>query len=441
MSISELVTSNISLAASFAVQANFGRPLLLSDGAPYLGGRIYANSSAGRAAMVTDGWATSSSAYRQAVAIGAQSPGVVDFIAYGRTGDSDQEYQLVPKVTTQNFVYSFRVQGTAATPTTITYTVPGSATVASIVTALQALVDAVAGVDAADDTTHLTLTPTTAGTTILIDVPRAQFNVVNVGTNSSAAAALTAAVADFGDAFFAVLPGVGTNPTELEALSVAAESAKKLLMADLVESSIDAGTAGNPALLASAANRKFTWYFIHPNQIEQFAAAYAGRYLAQDPGAAKSGNLQVANVTGQTYGASALTNFQAANVTPYLSAKGVSFAAYGRVASGNSGSSTRDLEYTDDSIKTDYASFFASSPKVPYTQAGIDLTVSVLQGVLRRMVVEGIFDAGSVQVTYPVRSEIPAATVASGVLPDVTWSAIYSGEISKIEIEGLVSFG
>ena len=134
MSISELVTSNITLAASFAVQANFGRPLLLSDGAPYLGGRIYANSASGRAAMVTDGWATSSSAYRQAVALGAQSPGVVDFIAYGRTGDSDQEYQLVPKVTTQNFVYSFRVQGTAATPTTITYTVPGSATVASIVT-------------------------------------------------------------------------------------------------------------------------------------------------------------------------------------------------------------------------------------------------------------------------------------------------------------------
>ena len=86
--INQIVTVTSRVDAASPTVRTFGTPLIVSRGAPYAGGRLYENSTAGRAQMVADGWSTSSVAYRKALTLALQSPGCRDFVAYGRTDNA-----------------------------------------------------------------------------------------------------------------------------------------------------------------------------------------------------------------------------------------------------------------------------------------------------------------------------------------------------------------
>jgi len=115
--------------------------------------------------MTDDGFLTSDAAYLMAVATKSQNPSVKNWKVCRRALAPVATYRLTPTITTAGEVLSVTVNGT-----TISYTIPAAATVATICTAIAALLNAITGVTASDDTTHITLTPkNVASATLTVD--------------------------------------------------------------------------------------------------------------------------------------------------------------------------------------------------------------------------------------------------------------------------------
>ena len=76
---------------------------------------------------------------------------------------------------------------------------------------------------------------------------------------------------------------------------------------------------------------------------------------------------------------------------------------------------------------------------LPMTNAGITMTDTRLKSLLDEYgVKQGILVEGSVETSFPKRSEIPTADRDDRLLPDGTFIAELQGGINKIVVRGTV---
>jgi len=153
MGLDSIVDVSISTQTTSVARASFGKPLLVAyfpTGVFPERTREYSSLSG----MIADGHLATDAAYLMAVALKAQNPSIKTWKVGRRVGASVQTLRLTPTVTTVGEVLSVTIEGTE-----IAYTIPAGATVASICTAMAALIAAITGVSCSDDTTHMTITP------------------------------------------------------------------------------------------------------------------------------------------------------------------------------------------------------------------------------------------------------------------------------------------
>jgi hypothetical protein len=153
MGLDSIVDVSITTQTTNPARAGFGVPLLVSYFPTSLFSdrtRLYTSLSG----MIADGFLTTDAAYLMAVALKAQNPSVKEWKVGRRAGAAVQTLRLTPTITTEGEVLRVTIEGTE-----IAYTIPAAATVASICTAMTALIAAVTGVTCSDDTTHMTITP------------------------------------------------------------------------------------------------------------------------------------------------------------------------------------------------------------------------------------------------------------------------------------------
>ena len=176
MGIDSIVSVDITTLTTSIAKAGFGTPLLSA----YFPTSIFADRMRAYtklSGMTDDGFPVTHPAYLMAQALKSQDPSIKTWKVGRKALPSAQVIRVTPTVTTEGEVVRLTVEGVE-----VTYTIPAAATVASIVTAVTALLDAVVGVSASDDTTHITLTPNKVlSTRLTVDTPdNAQDFVVTI---------------------------------------------------------------------------------------------------------------------------------------------------------------------------------------------------------------------------------------------------------------------
>lgn len=442
---SSVVAVNISLGTRSPAAASFGTPAIFCQ-APFVGSRLYELSSEGLAAMVTDGFSASTGVYHRgyqlASAMDGQQPHATHVRVFARTGTNAEELQLIPLETTEGAVVNLSVQ-VGSTVTDLTRTVPASSDTATEVTAWQALLGAVSGVDATDDTTHVTLEPTVAGTYVqLKNVSVSQFGILDVSTNASIETDIAAAAGNLLTPFYRFAID-SYSEAENNAAAVAAEALDQIFYpqsADTTNVVDAAGTGIGQDLFTAAYNNTGLWHSL--DMAGSVGVRQMARDAAFDPGTTASMYQQPSGAIADAYNATQLANAAGKNINLYALNGSTPHTWQGKAASGRSLRIQSAIHLMSARIKEAVLAAFLSNEFIPMSARGFALIEGAIRGVLSKFAKDGVIEPiGENSVTVPTVSELSAANLTGGILDSVKFNVIMPNDMQKVIVNGVVSFG
>jgi len=167
--------------------------------------------------------------------------------------------------------------------------------------------------------------------------------------------------------------------------------------------------------------------------------AVASRLLSQTPGSytAAFKSLELAGTTNVS-----TTNevtLRSINANQYSSVAGKDITYNGKTAKGGFIDLYIGVIYLESRIQEDVFAQLSAVEKIPYTNAGVNLIVSSIQGRLNQSVDEGFLSSDPAPKTSaPLVGSISATDKSNRLLPNVTFEAITSGAIHTIKITGTI---
>lgn len=207
MTLDSIISVSITTLTTSISRAGFGTPLLVA----YFPTSVFSDrvrEYGSLTEMTDDGFLVTDQAYLMASAFKAQNPSVSSWKVGRKALPSVQTFTLTPTITTEGEVLRITVEGTE-----ISYTIPSSATVNSIATAMAALIDAVVGVTGTDATGSVTITPNrVTETTLTVDTAdnEEDFTVTINGTAYTYTSDTSATVTEIRDGIKALIDADGS---------------------------------------------------------------------------------------------------------------------------------------------------------------------------------------------------------------------------------------
>lgn len=433
MALQDLVTVNITAETRTPTEEGFGTLLIAGYHTRYVD-RVRSYTSL--AGLVADGFATTDPIYKAVAVAFSQNPRPPVVKVGRRASAPSQSIRLTPTTTTEGFVYRITVAGTA-----LTYAVPAAATTTSIATALAGAINALAGVAAASVAANITVTPEVAGALVSLESWSPELLVQDLTADPGIAADLTAINAADPDWYGLALDTNG----KAEVLAAAAwvEANSKLFVAQCGDSDV----LGVPttdvfgSLQASAYGR--TVPVFHPSICAQWIAVglCAQRFTAQ-PGSDTWMFKTIAGVA--VYRALTPTERGLAlgkNATIYETNAGINVTVGGKVSGGEWVDVVRGLDWLRARLRERVFGVQVATPKVPYTQAGIDTICEAVSGVLDVAASPAVqlLDNGTQSVLVPKIGSVSSANKNNRTLPNVQWSARLAGAIHLVTVNGTVT--
>lgn len=393
--------------------------------------------------MATDGFATTDMAYKLAAAIFAQSPRPNNVVVGRRGTPVIRDVKITPRAAVNEFAYSLTIDGE-----TFTYTSDATATIPEITLGLVALINAgTANVLATDNTTDLDIekaaTPggvATAGVPFLIEYDPQIFELKDNTPTALIATDLLLLENATTDWY-----GLCTDLYDETNIGVVASTLEsfptpKIYAAESQDYDIIETGSADIASVIKAASYDRTFLTYSPDVDPSKAAAWLGGELPLTPGAStwKFSTLNSATTDALSTGQ---VNFaDGKNCNTYTEVGGNGMMAEGVMASGEFIDVTIFIDWLTARIKEDvFAAMLAVSQtsKVPFTDAGIQSILGVVEGVLRVGVANnGINGDEDLIVTGPRASEVTAADKNSRTLRGVEFIATLAGAIHKSIIRG-----
>lgn len=447
MALQDIVNLTITLNSSSPTKAGFGRALIAGyfPTARFAARtKLYTNADD----MLVDGFVTTDHVYKLAQALKSQNPAPKDF-KIGRCAlIPTQVVNLIPTVITTGFVYSGKVNGIA-----FSYTVLAAATIATVSTALAALINGLAaGVTASGaSTTWCACTTSTAGKTIQYTEVSPELNILDVTPDPGIATDLAAIYAADKDWFGLLL--AQNSKAAVVAAGTWAESKRRLLKYTTADSNCQDGASVISVLYALKALDLFNTYGIYHHEVESMAAAAdMGAELVLTPGTYQRGHKSLKLVPVST---------THANGTPYISAGGETAIVAnngnyypevagngnlfpGKVAGGDFVDAVRFVHFMFARIQERVIGTLQGAQVIRYTRAGIAVmhtaVLSLLQ-VWTKKPYEALSteDGLEPRVEFPDLADIDATDRQNRHLPDGTFSARYTGGILTMDLAGTIS--
>jgi hypothetical protein len=182
-------------------------------------------------------------------------------------------------------------------------------------------------------------------------------------------------------------------------------------------------------------------------QNQEKAAAWMGYGFSQDPGSITWAFKGAAGISADEFSTSEETAMDADVCNRYVDLAGLSMFFPGKVAGDDWIDAIRGRDWLVVRLRERIAGVLANAPKIPYTQGGADLIGNLVEAQLREGIAQGYLSPDPLSgvggdppfvVTVPVVSEIDAATKASRVLPDVSFTAGLAGAIHAVQISGVI---
>lgn len=129
----------------------------------------------------------------------------------------------------------------------------------------------------------------------------------------------------------------------------------------------------------------------------------------------------------------------------YIRVSGRNVISDGKVTSGEFADIVETEHYLVDNLRQRMWDILVENDKVPYTQKGIDLFHAGVRSALDLATDEGILatdeqGGATYQTSAPRRDEINVEYVKARVLPDLKFTAIPTGAIGSVKIEGHLTF-
>ena len=441
MSLEDIVSVTITAQTTTPSRLGFGTPLIARVHSAFASVvRAFANLTE----MTDAGFPVTDPAVLIATKMFSQNPKPGTVKVGKRANAFTQVVRLTPINVTEGFVYEFDIV-VGTTTTTITYTVGAAATVAAVVTALTALVDAVAGISASDDTTHVTVTHDTAGALadfVGVSTSPDDLQFKDMTTDPGIAADLTAIETVDPTGWYAL---VLDSNSEAEILAAAAwiEARKKIFLCNTSDTEVVDNVVTSDVMsdLQSFAYARTAIMYSQVRLLNWSGAAWGGNRLPSDPGSSTWAFKTLAGVQvdqNLTGGQASVIESKGGN--HYTVVAGVNITRYGIMASGEFIDIVRGIDWLDQRIKERIFGVLINNPKVPYTDTGVDLMRSQVLAQLNQGVGVGLLSPDPAPVvTAPKVADIDPADRANRILPDINFQATLAGAIHKLIISGVLS--
>lgn len=167
--------------------------------------------------------------------------------------------------------------------------------------------------------------------------------------------------------------------------------------------------------------------------------AWFGRVLPALPGSITWKFKTLAGQIASNLTGTERTSLRTKHSNYYNEVGGVDIMEEGWMADGSFIDEIRGVDWIHARMQEAIFARLVNLPKIPYTNAGVDIIVTEMRAVLTRAENQGILTPGFSVITKPDVRDIPFNDRASRVLPDLKFSAVLQGAIHEIKINGVVT--
>jgi hypothetical protein len=429
-SLSDIVNVTISSATAAIKEPGFGTMLIADYHTRFTELIRFYDDLDG---MVSDGFAVTDAAYMAAAAAFAQNP-QPDRVAIGRRALAPTlQFDLYPTAVNSK-AYKVIVTRPNGAEVSCSITSDSSATVAEICTALQVPIDAISDVVAVDNTTHVTVTASVAGSYFAVRVEdQSLLRVASSGSDPGIATDLAAIALASGDWYGLTLTTQGA--AEVAAASNWAESNGKLFIQASQDGDIIGSGTSDIASTVQTANRFRTAIMFHPNPTQHAGAALMGATFPFDPGSLTFAFRPLASVDSVPLTPTQITNLQSKNCNYFTDYAGLSLTQQGKTAEGEWIDIIRDRDWFQSHLQIAVLAVKANNPKVPFTDKGIAQLEAAVRKATRDAIVAGFLAEGTDVYTVPKAADISANDKANRTLDAIRVSAEVAGAIHVTKIK------
>jgi hypothetical protein len=390
--------------------------------------------------MVSDGFTTYDEAYRMAAAAFVQDPTVEEVIV-GRL-PSAPAYSKVLTITTAvegQVIKATVIEPTTGTAVDLSYTVLAAATLTTVATAFELLVEAVTGVNAASSVADITVTPAVAGRPVHIyglQNCTIEENTADAGYDTE----LAALQLENDDWYFVTTDSA--SPANVADVAAWVLTNKKLYFVATNSSGELAGTGTLGSDLEALSNDR-TAIIYAKNSHEYAGVAWAANGAAQTPGSITWAFKTLAGVTAQALTSTQRNFLEADNINHYQTVAGLSVTRQGVTTEGEFIDIRHGIDALEARVKEDVFALMANSSKVPFTASGLDLVASAILGAMRAFegTVEspGLIVADTSYAIMPNIADISTADKAARRLTGVRFGGTLAGAIHYASLVGTLT--
>lgn len=299
-----------------------------------------------------------------------------------------QTVVLTVKNATEGYVYDFDIYGTDGVKVNILYTVLAAETTTTVAAALEALIEAVRGIASSASAAVITAVTTAGSICNYARLP--PISVLGVATTTADPGLAT----DLTAIELATSQAVGIewygfsldncDKAEFEAASAWVESRNLVFAGRQTDSEVADSADTNCAFsLAVAASRKRTLPMFARGATHDYRdAAVLAAVLPDEPGSYTFAFKSLVNVSVDQLSAEERSAVLAKRGTVYEAGAGINVTFEGKTPKGGWFDETIAADFVTARVREDLYAFFVQNKKIPYTQAGIDAALMVVQNRL-----------------------------------------------------------
>jgi len=432
--LDQIIDLQITISDKAPTFPNFGTPMLAGYHTAWTElVKEYVNADD----MLVDGFTANDALYKKAKALKAQSPCPTTFKIGRLTHAYTQTVTLEMLTAVQGANITGEINGEA-----ISYTIPGAATLTTVATAVELLVEAVTGISSTSSVA--TITATSAAGALSSYYFDRNVKIKDTTTDPGIAADL-AAINGIDPAWYGL--SIDCNSEAIvTAAAVWAEANKKLFVAqnsdwDVVDPAVTTDLASD--LKALTLTRTLLIYHRGiARQIDLVADAMLSVGLAADPGSLTWSFKPLATVSVDKLLAGETTALLAKNCASYEAEAGLNVSLRTRTPSGRFTDTTQFADWLDATIKIDAFLTIANSKKQPYTAAGLSAVEGSIRGSLakgKKNPNPGLDPDFQSIVTVPGVAQQSTADKANRIARGIDFEDRLSGALEGLVIRGRLS--
>lgn len=434
-SLEDIVDSQVTVSDKAPSRPNFGMPMLVGYHTAWIE-RVHEYTDADE--MLTDGFLATSPLYLAAVALKSQSPSPAKF----KVGRLANAYTQTVTLTIEGAAQGTKITGTI-NGEAISYTVPAAQTTTQVATAVELLVEAVAGISSTSSVAVITAV-SAAGALSSFYFDRG-VKMQDVTTDPGITADL-AAIQDEDPSWYGLLIDCNAEAI-ITAAAIWAEANKKLFVtqssdAGVVDGTVTTDIASDLKALSLARTVGAYHRGIGRSQ-DWLAAGWMGQCLAADPGSITWAFKTLAGVSVDKLKPGERSALAAKNWTQYESVNDLAITFEGKTPSGRFIDVTHGVDWLESEIELDQFLLLYNSnqgTKLPFEQIGIDACSGKLEQSLQKGIKRTVLaNEPAPTVTAPKLAETDVADRAVRRLRTMTWEGRLSGALHGVKIRGRVS--